>query len=41
MPLYAEKKYAIYAHFAEICEKVRQYPKYAEIAYSHKTDMPN
>jgi len=30
-----------YAHFAEICEKIRQEAKYAAITCSHKNGMPS
>ena len=30
-----------YTYFAEICEKCGNKKKYAEIAYSHKNDMPS
>jgi len=39
MPIYAEKNMR-YVHFAETCEKMRQYAKYAAITYSHKIGMP-
>jgi len=38
--IYAEKSMR-YAHFAEICGKMRQHAKYAVNAYSRETDMPN
>jgi len=41
MPQFMRKKSMRYAHFAEICGKMRQHTKYAVNAYSRETDMPN
>jgi len=38
---YMEENMRCDVHFAEICTKIWQHVKYAAVAYSHKSVMPN